>query len=133
MSSLETLRAFFKQGFDRGLAGMELLEAEQGRAVAEIEVSEAVQNPVGTLHGGAIATLVDDVGTIAIMTIDREGRPGVTTDLNVSYLRAALPGERVRVEAETLRCGRTLAFVEVELSVAGKRIARGRMTKFMGR
>jgi acyl-coenzyme A thioesterase 13 len=128
-------RTFFGQlGFDRALAGMTLVSVEEGRAVVTLPVTDAVLNPVGTLHGGAIATLVDDAGTIAIMSSDQDGRPGVTTDLTVSYMSAAPAGDTVTAEARTLKAGRTLAFVEVEIkSAQGKLLAQGRMTKFMGR
>lgn len=120
-------------GFDKALTGMKLLSVDDGVAVAEIEVSDSVANMLGTLHGGAIATLVDDVGTVAIMSADRDGRAGVTTDLNVSYFSAARSGTTVTVEGRALKSGRTLAFVEVNLkSPDGKLLAQGRMTKFMG-
>lgn len=121
-------------GFDRALVGARLVAVGGGRALVRLEVTPPVENPLGTLHGGAIATLVDDVGTVAIMSADAEGRPGVTTDLSVSYMAAAPSGSTVLVEAQALKTGRTLAFVEVELRTAeGKLVAHGRMTKFMGR
>jgi acyl-coenzyme A thioesterase 13 len=126
-------------GFDLALSGVRLVDLGEGTAAAEIVVEEGVQNWVGTLHGGAIATLVDDVGTVAIMAGDRDGRAGVTTDLNVSYFNAAPSGSTVRIEGRAIKCGRTLAFVEVDLYVVGdqgergKHVAQGRMTKFMGR
>ncbi len=120
-------------GFDRALEGLELLSLEDGVARARLPVSGAVQNPLGTLHGGAIATLVDDIGTLAIMSADAESRPGVTTDLSVSYLRAAPAGAEVTIEGKAAKTGRSLAFVEVELQCEGKVMALGRMTKFMGR
>lgn len=128
-------RALFGQiGFDKALAGMTLVAIEPGKAVVSLPVTEAVCNPVGTLHGGCIATLVDDAGTIAIMSSDNEGRPGVTTDLTVSYLTGAPLGDTVTAEARTLKNGRTLAFVEVDIKGSdGKLLATGRMTKFMGR
>ena len=128
-------RALFGQlGFDRSLVGVSLDSVEPGRAVVRLPVTEAVCNPVGTLHGGAIATLVDIAGTLALMTSDAESRPGVTTDLTVSYLSAAPLGDVVLAEARTLKAGRTLGFVEVAIRNAeGKLLAQGRMTKFMGR
>lgn len=131
----EHLAAFFgKHGFDRSLAGIELVEAAGGRAKARLVVAEPVQNMGGTLHGGAIATIVDDVGTIAIITGDRNGRPGVTTDLNVSYLAPAPAGAAVLAEATVLKIGRTLAFVAVDLrrEEDGVLVAQGRMTKHLG-
>lgn len=127
------LQAFLSVGFDRSLEGLTLVSVDDGQAVLTIEVVDSIQNPVGTLHGGAIATLVDDAGTLAIMSADRDSRSGVTTDLNVSYFKAALPGQTVTITAKALKTGKTLAFVEVNLTNPdGALLAQGRMTKFMG-
>jgi acyl-coenzyme A thioesterase 13 len=125
---------FGTQGFDKSLAGMKLVSAEDGKAVVRLEVTEAVQNWGGTLHGGAIATLVDDAGTCAIISKDRDHRPGVTTDLNVSYFNPGPGGSFVLAEATVLKTGRTLAYVSVDIKREhdGVLIAQGRMTKFLG-
>jgi acyl-coenzyme A thioesterase 13 len=117
--------------FDSAL-GMRLVAAEGGRARVTLPVERRVQNIGGALHGGAVATLVDVVGTIAIMSADRQARPGVTCDLNVSYLA---PGKGVVVaEAQVLKCGKTLAFVAVDVrrEEDGVLVAQGRMTKHLG-
>jgi acyl-coenzyme A thioesterase 13 len=105
----------------------------EGRATVELDVAPKVQNTNGTLHGGAIATLVDHAGTLAIMTGDREGRAGVTTDLNASYLAPAPGGVTVVAEAVVLKAGKTLAFVAVDIRRKddGVLVAQGRMTKAM--
>lgn len=123
-----------KTGFDRSLTGIEVLAVEGGKARVRLPVSEAVQNLNGALHGGAVATLVDVVGTLAIMSADRDGRPGVSTDLNVSWFSPAPGGATVLVEATVLKSGRTLAFVQVDLRREndGVLVAQGRMTKFLG-
>lgn len=130
----QRLQAFLEMGgFDKALVGLQLVEAEAGKAKLRIVVDRSVQNLGGNLHGGAIATLVDDAGTLAIMTADRDGRPGVTTDLNVSYLVAGRAGETVEIAAEVLKVGRTLAYVSVDLRREdGTLLAQGRMTKFLG-
>lgn len=106
----------------------------EGKAQVELDVGEGVQNMGGFLHGGAIATLVDDAGTLAIVTADRENRPGVTTDLNVSYFAPAPGGSTVVAEAAVLKIGKTLAFVTVDVKrkTDGVLVAQGRMTKFQG-
>ena len=121
-------------GFDRALPGMKLVDVKEGHAVVRLEVSESVQNMGGSLHGGAIATLVDDAGTCAIISKDRENRPGVTTDLNVSYFSPAPGGTAVLAEAKVLKIGKTLAFVAVDIVREHDRVlvAQGRMTKFQG-
>jgi acyl-coenzyme A thioesterase 13 len=128
------LRADYQAtGFDRAFPGMEVLEAKGGVARVKLPVVEAVQNMVGTLHGGAVASLVDNAGTMAIISGDREGRAGVTTDLNVSYLAPGLPGGAVVAEARVLKCGKTLAFVTVDVrrEQDNALVAQGRMTKYM--
>jgi acyl-coenzyme A thioesterase 13 len=129
------LQAFLEMGgFDKALPGLEVIDAENGRARLRITVTPGVQNLGGNLHGGAIATLVDDAGTIAIMTADKDNRPGVTTDLNVSYFSAGKSGEAIVVDAVVLKTGRTMAYVTVDLRSErdGKHLAQGRMTKFLG-
>jgi len=129
----ERFAAAQQRGFNKVLA-FRLVSAGGGKARMEVDVREELQNLGGTLHGGAIATLVDDAGTIAIMTADREGRPGVTTDLNVSYFAPALGGTKVYADATVLKIGKTLAFVSVDITRAtdGVLVAQGRMTKFQG-
>jgi len=128
------IKNILQAGFDRTLVGLDVFEIGSGRVWARINVSEAVENFFGVLHGGAIATLVDDIGSIAIITADHYNRPGVTTDLNLSYFVPAKTGDSVLIEAEVLMCGLTLAFADVTLrrEQDGKMLARGRMTKFLG-
>ncbi|MHB1845547.1 MAG: PaaI family thioesterase [Deltaproteobacteria bacterium] len=114
-------------------AGFRLISYAQGRAEMECPVSEGTQNVNGDLHGGILALLVDEAGTVAIASRDRDGRPGVTTDLNVSYLAPGRPPS-VRAIAQALKVGRTLGYVQVDvLGPDGVLVAQGRMTKFMGR
>ncbi len=113
-------------------AGFRLVSWSAGEVVMECPVAEGTQNVNGTLHGGIVALLVDEAGTVALAAQDRDGRPGVTTDLNVSFFAPGRPPS-VRAVARVLKIGRTLGFVEVEVFGAdGKRVAQGRMTKHLG-
>jgi acyl-coenzyme A thioesterase 13 len=114
--------------------GFKLISSGEGRARVELPVATAVINPNGHLHGGALATLVDYAGTAAIVTADRQKRPGVTTDLNVSYFAPTPGGDVAVAEASVLKIGKTLAFVTVDVRRAsdGALVAQGRMTKFQG-
>jgi acyl-coenzyme A thioesterase 13 len=115
------------------VCGFRLVASGDGRARVELDVGEATLNIKGTLHGGAIATLIDHAGTAAIRTADWQGRPGVSTDLNVSFFAPATQGTTVTAEAEVLKIGKTLAFVAVDVRLPdGTLIAQGRMTKFQG-
>lgn len=129
----ERLRQSAERGFGR-TCGFRLVAHGEGKAQVELDVAPAIQNMNGTLHGGAIATLVDEAGTVAIMTADRDGRPGVTTDLNVSYFAPAPGDSTVVADASVLRIGKRLAFVSVDVrrKADGVLVAQGRMTKFQG-
>lgn len=49
-------------------------------------------------------------------------------------MKAAFPGDVVSIDAKTIKAGRTMAFLEVELlkKDGGAVIARGTQTKFIG-
>ena len=114
--------------------GLEAVSVEPGHVVLRLEVTPNLRNFGGTLHGGAAATLVDVVGSIAIITADPDGRFGVSTDLNLSWLAPAPVGESILIDATVLKTGRTLAFVSVDLrrEFDGALLVQGRMTKALG-
>lgn len=103
--------------------------------VCELTVCDALANNFGTLHGGCIATIVDVVGTLALLGVD-PSRPGVSVEMNQSFCSTAKIGEQVRAVGTVLRHGRTLGFTEVTIAVieadgkVGKTVAVGRHTKF---
>ena len=137
MATLQKVRALVammseRKMFDQCLEKVRVVAAEPGKVVAELEVAEEHQNGVGTLHGGMTATLIDSLTTIALLSRE-SGQPGVSIDLNVSYLSAASTGELVTITAEALKVGRTMAFTTAELKRQdGTIVARGNHTKHLG-
>ncbi len=125
------LGAFLTSGqrFDRVLDGMRITSLSPGRVETELIVNEGLQNAFGTLHGGASCTLIDVVGTLALLTLDHT-RPGVSVELNSSFLSAAKAGELVKCVGVVLKTGKKLGFTQVEvLGGDGRRIAIGRHIK----
>ncbi|CAL8397218.1 unnamed protein product [Gadus morhua 'NCC'] len=120
-------------GFDRVISKVNVLSASPGKVVCEMKVEEEHTNHGGTLHGGLTATLVDIISTTAIMYSER-GSPGVSVDMNITYMNAAKIGEDVLITAQVLKQGKTLAFASVDLinKSTGKVIAQGRHTKHLG-
>ncbi|KAH0535417.1 acyl-coenzyme A thioesterase 13-like [Cotesia glomerata] len=116
------------------LKNLEVLSADKGNCTAEFTVQEEQLNYGGSLHGGCTCSLVDSVSTYALMTHAKNPHPGVSVDLHVSFIKAALPGEVITIEAKTKKLGRTLAFLDVEIfkKKDGSLIARGSHTKFVG-
>ncbi|KAJ8679767.1 hypothetical protein QAD02_015554 [Eretmocerus hayati] len=119
--------------FGRCMKNVNLISCEDGKCKAELKIDEEHLNLAGTLHGGFTSTLVDCVSTYALMS-SKAGHPGVSVDLHVTFLKPAFPGDVISIDARTVKAGRTLAFLEVELSKKedGNLIARGIHTKFIG-
>ncbi|KAF5925096.1 acyl-coenzyme A thioesterase 13 [Diceros bicornis minor] len=121
------------RGFDRLLQKITVVSATPGKVICEMKVEEAHTNKMGTLHGGMIATLVDNISTMALLFTER-GVPGVSVDMNIAYMSPAKLGEDILITAHILKQGKTLAFTSVDLTnkVTGKIIAQGRHTKHLG-
>ncbi len=109
--------------------GLELLHHEDGVCRARVEVGPAHINLGGVLHGGVLYLLLDVVAWCAAMSIVPEGFNATTHDIHVSVLRPTPPGVELAFEARVRKLGRTLAFIDVEATVAGKLMASARVTK----
>ncbi len=85
------------------------------------------------VHGGAIASLIDSAGVMAVWSnVDPRVTRGATIDLTVHYLAAA-EGVDLTAEAQVIRRGRSVVFVDVQVtSPAGERIAKGMVTYKLG-
>ncbi|CAK9829053.1 Acyl-coenzyme A thioesterase 13 [Anthophora retusa] len=119
--------------FGQCLQKLQIISAGNGNCKAQLQVSQEHLNLGGTMHGGFTSTLVDCVSTYAVMT-HGDNVPGVSVDLHVTFMKPALPGEVVTIDAKTVRAGKTLAFLAVDITKnEGKDIiAHGRHTKFIG-
>lgn len=95
--------------------------------------SPCVQNSGGRLHGGAITSLVDIIGSAAIFSTGAL-YSGVSVEINVSYLSEAPANEEIEIEAKALRVGKNIAVVSVDIrrKATGQLVAQGRHTKYLG-
>lgn len=120
-------------GFDKQLAKVCLVSAGNGRCLAKVKIEKEHTNRAGTMHGGFTATLVDAISTLALMTTEK-GTPGVSVNINMSYIRSAKTGEEILINAETLKVGKTMAFLDVDITnkETGDLVARGSHTKYIG-
>lgn len=122
------------KGFGRCMKNMRLLSAGDGKCKAQFTVAEEHLNEGGFLHGGFTSTIIDCISTYALMTHKIEPPPGASVDLHVTFLKAAFPGEIVTVDAKTVRAGKNLAFLMVELTKNDGKdvVAHGQQTKYLG-
>jgi len=93
-----------------------LLEVDEGRAMFQGTPGPAHLNPMGGIHGGWYATLLDSALGCAIHTMMPPGRGYTTAELGLNLVRAiGSKTPRVRAEGKVIHCGRQLATAEGRL------------------
>lgn len=113
------------------LMRMQPAELGDGVAVFEGEPGEEHYNPIGVVHGGYAATILDSVLGCAVQTTLPQGSGYTTLSLEVKYVRPITRDTGVvRAEAEVLHRGRTQAVAEARLLAAdsGKLLASATST-----
>ena len=94
-----------------------IVEVSPGRCVVQGSPGAAHLNPLGTIHGGWYATLLDSALGCAVHTVLQEGQGYTTAQLSVNYVRAVNPAKtpRVRVEGKVIHAGRQMATSEARV------------------
>ncbi len=107
-----------------------LTEVSEGRAVFRGLPGEKHLNPLGTVHGGWAATLLDSALACAVQTLLQKGEAYTTAEFKVNLTRPITPNTgEVVCEGKVIHKGRTLAVSEATLKDAnGKLLAFGTET-----
>lgn len=111
--------------------GIEAVEASEGRVRLALDASEDQRNLLGTIHGGVVASLADTAMGLAVRTAIEPGRPHVTIEMSVRYLRPVAPG-RIEAVGTVIRAGSQIAFAEAEVVADGVAVARAAGTYAVG-
>lgn len=143
VSAVETMRA--QSGLDlmRGLLegrvprppisdtlGFYLIEVEHGRAVFQGTPQPAHGNPIGLIHAGWTATLLDSCMACAVHTMVPAGQGYTTVEFKLNLVRPVMPGTGpLRAEGKVVHVGRTIGTSEGRLvGPDGKLYAHGTET-----
>ncbi|MEU6090732.1 PaaI family thioesterase [Streptomyces sp. NPDC047085] len=103
--------------------GFALEEVESGRAVFAMEPGEEHYNPIGSVHGGVYATLLDSAAGCAVQSVLPAGMGYTSLDLNVKFLRPiTVDTGKVRAVGTVLSQGRRTALAQAELFDATDRL-----------
>lgn len=126
MNGLEQVQALLAAGKQPPIGetlAFSLVEVGKGHAVFEGIPDRRTYNPLGTVHGGYAATLLDSACGIATHTALEEGQSYTTLELKVAYHRAmTVDTGRVRATGSVLSIGRRAAFAEARLVDANGRL-----------
>lgn len=110
--------------------GFRMTEIEPGRAVFVYEPVFDHYNPLGTVHGGVAATLLDSAMGCSIHSTLKAGQAFTTLEIKINYVRAMTDRTGLaRAEAKVISVGSRIATAEGKLvDVSGKILAHGTTT-----
>jgi uncharacterized protein (TIGR00369 family) len=128
MSGLEFLHAISAGDLPKPpithLMGMGRITVQaEGRVIAELEPEEFHYNPLGTMHGGVMATLLDTATGCAVHSTLPAGFGYTSIDLTTKFLRpVTVASGTLRCEGTVLSRGRRTALAEAKLTDAAGRL-----------
>ena len=120
LSGLGQLKAIFdgRAGYDGIVQLMKLapVSVEEGFVVFEGNPDASVYNPIGSVHGGYAATMLDTVMGCAVHSRLKAGQGYTTLELKVAYHKAlSAESGPVRAEGRVVSLGRRAGFAEAKL------------------
>ena len=123
---LAQLRALIASGRKPGILhalDFQFIEAEPGRAVFSGTPGEHAYNPIGTVHGGYAATLLDSACGCAVHSRLDATQAYTTLELKISYLKPITRETGpLRAEGRVVSLGRRAAFAEATLADSTGRV-----------
>ncbi|WGM31318.1 PaaI family thioesterase [Brevundimonas sp. NIBR11] len=132
LSGIEQLKLGFQNGNAAPIAetlGFRLTHVEEGLVRFESTPTHAVYNPIGTVHGGYIATLLDSACGCVVHSMLKPGQVYTSLELKTVFHRALTEGTPVITEGRIVQSGRRAAFAEAEMrGVDGKLYATATST-----
>ncbi len=94
------------------LVGVKIVEIREGYARTELEVRPELMNPVNSVHGGVLFTMIDITGGSAAVS---HGENVTTVDADIRYLRPGIGVNKLVCEAEEIKRGRQLLVYRVDV------------------
>ena len=96
------------------MAGMEV---EEGSVTVYLDPREFHYNPLGSVHGGVLSTLLDTAAACSVHTTLAAGVGYTSLDLNVKFLRpVTVATGRIKCQGAVLQRGRRTALAEARMT-----------------
>lgn len=91
-----------------------LREAEEGHLVMDFEVRKDMTNPIGTLHGGVMAAIMDEMMGFMVFCMNNEYLYN-SINLTVDFLENGKVGDTIRASTNVIRKGNRIINAECTL------------------
>jgi uncharacterized protein (TIGR00369 family) len=124
----EALLARFKASSNRPKGsetlGFDILSLNQSLMQVEVQFDARADfcNPMGQIQGGFLCAMLDEVMSVAGVIGSGMQNVMPTLEMKTSFLRPALPGQKLRGVGRVVKMGKTIAFTEGELFDAQGRL-----------
>ena len=129
MTVQEHVRRRFEAAAANRFLGLRLVSAGDGAAEVAMPMDDSRLQENGVAHGGLITALADTAAAYSLLPDLPEGRTMAATELNVSFLRPALPDRgELTARARTVKRGQQIAVSEVVVVQGGREVARARVS-----
>lgn len=119
LAGIDQLRTMIEADRRPGMGetlGIRLISADEGRVTLEATPDVHLYNPLGTIHGGFAATMLDFACGYAVLSKMAPGQAFTTLELKVAYHRVMTKNTGpVRAEGSIVTIGRRTAFTEARL------------------
>jgi acyl-CoA thioesterase len=109
---IEALKKRARQERYANLIGITLVELGPGRAVVEMKPREDHSNIFGTVHGGAIFSLIDAAFEFSC---NAHGTVAVALSMTLTYHNPPEPGSTLRAESQEIHRSRKTATYEIKV------------------
>lgn len=120
MSGLETLQKLKDGVFPHPTMAttipMKIMELKKGFIEFKAVANDMHLNPMGGVHGGFAATVLDSATGSAVHTLLRNGESYGTVDLNVKMLKPVPRGIELRAKGKVIHMSRRLGISEATLT-----------------
>ncbi|MGI9264673.1 MAG: PaaI family thioesterase [Gammaproteobacteria bacterium] len=111
---IDQVNAWFREHFTRFDESMQFDSLGEGRATLRHFARSGMLRPEGTVAGPVMMMIADAAAYAAILSADKDATGAVTSNLNISFLKAP-PPEDLLGEAELLSLGTRLIVCEVRI------------------
>lgn len=91
--------------------GFHVTDVEVGRVVVEMDATDRLHNPMGTLHGGILCDIADAAMGYAFATTLAEDEIFTSVDIKLNFLKPIF-NSKLRAEGRLIKKGSTVGLLE---------------------